>query len=82
MCPGRPSIIENASIFLSRSLTSRAPRPSPSKTHTAKADRLKEAKAEADREIAAFKATREEAYQRALAEVREVVRKGPCGVGW
>jgi hypothetical protein len=39
-------------------------------THTAKADRLKEARAEADREIAAFKATREEAYQRALTEVR------------
>lgn len=41
---------------------------------TAKADRLKQARAEADREIAAFKATREEAYQRALAEVRQKKR--------
>jgi len=54
------------------------PSPLPlSLSNTAKADRLKEARAEADREIAAFKAIREEAYQRALAEVRR--RRGERG---
>jgi len=52
---------------------------SPTHSLTAKADRLKEAKAEADREIAAFKATREDAYQRSLAEVR---RDGRARGAW
>ena len=38
--------------------------------HAAKSDRLRQAKAEAEKEIAAYKAEREGAYQKKLAEVR------------
>jgi hypothetical protein len=37
--------------------------------HTAKADRLRQAKAEAEKEIAAYRAEREGAYQKKIAEV-------------
>ena len=37
---------------------------------TAKAERLRQAKAEAEKEIAAYRAEREGAYQKKLAEVR------------
>jgi hypothetical protein len=40
----------------------------------AKQDRLRQAKAEADREIAAYRAEREGAYQKKVAEVRAAMR--------
>ena len=39
-------------------------------TSTAKQDRLKQAKAEAEREIAQYRATRESNFQKQLADVR------------
>jgi V-type H+-transporting ATPase subunit G len=42
------------------------------KPHTAKTERLRQAKAEAEKEIAAYRAEREAAYQKRLAEVRSV----------
>ncbi len=38
--------------------------------NAAKSDRLRQAKAEAEREIAAYRAEREGAYQKKIAEVR------------
>lgn len=38
--------------------------------HAAKQDRLRQAKAEAEKEIAAYKAEREGVYQKKVAEVR------------
>lgn len=37
--------------------------------HTAKSERLKQAKAEAEKELAVFKAEREEQYKKRVAEV-------------
>lgn len=42
--------------------------------HAAKADRLRQAKAEAEREIAAYRAEREGAYQKKVSEVRARTR--------
>jgi hypothetical protein len=39
----------------------------------AKADRLKQAKAEAEKEIKAYKAQREEQYQKRIADVRAYI---------
>lgn len=46
-------------------------------TSTAKQDRLKQAKAEAEREIAQYRATRESNFQKQLADVR-ARRMCPC----
>lgn len=43
---------------------------------TAKAERLRQAKAEAEKEIGAYRAEREGAYQKKLAEVRAFVWRG------
>lgn len=44
-------------------------------THTAKSERLKQAKAEAEKELAVFKAEREEQYKKRVAEVRVAVTR-------
>lgn len=49
----------------------------------AKQERLRQAKAEAEREIAAYRAEREGAYQKKLAEVTRALCGLGCGwVGW
>jgi hypothetical protein len=46
----------------------------------AKADRLKQAKQEAEREIKAYKSQREEQYQKRISDVREdaLSQRGKC----
>lgn len=48
--------------------------------HAAKQDRLRQAKAEAEKEIAAYKAEREGVYQKKVAEVRATMHGVNSGV--
>lgn len=54
--------------------------PSATLCTAAKAERLRQAKAEAEKEISAYRAEREGAYQKKLAEVGGVLVRSQCGL--